>query len=217
MNTNENLKFELKVKKERIYSERIVELSKTTLFYFEKEKPKEIRFQANLVDIVYFEKYKNEKSKYKVSLTSKTNSFPQINLRSADVNALQNFKMQLEKYINDAKLKKNKKEVIMRFTREEKGGVSHFEDQYNSSNINQNKIINHHSSSNQLMNKNFQSNFKQLPKETSQKLYDSLENHQLDTKRYNQILKFAYKIFKHEDEYLTTQMILIYSPGKSTL
>jgi len=119
MNT---VQFHLRLKKERIYSERIVELGEGVLKYFKKENPTEIRFSASLLDIIVTEKYKNVKSKYKLIIYSKTNSFPPVKFKSIssnDVNPLIIFKNSLENHINYENTKNKSEGIVMRIANEE--------------------------------------------------------------------------------------------------
>jgi hypothetical protein len=158
-----NFQITLRIKKSKFYSERVVELTEKSLKYFKKENPSEIRFQANLNDIIYYEKYKNDKAKYKLVISSKSNSFPMIKFKSLskeDVNPLLVFKTQLENFINFEKIGRNKKQsIIMRVAQQENVGINNSEEQNLQKNTINDTLVNsltgHRLSSGSLVNKNF--------------------------------------------------------------
>jgi hypothetical protein len=209
--------FVLKLKKERIYSERIVELCQAELKYFKKEKPNETRFSAKLSDIIFFEKNRNNLPKYKICISSKTESFPMIKFKSlsnTDINPLLLFKNALENHINSDKTKKKKKEeIVMRINKEITNVINTEEENIKNPRLSQKLSL---MQSQKLRQTQLKSNSFILDGNIKQGiekfLPEKLEKFEIDIKKYDQVFKYDYKVFKKDDDILitTTDLHLIY-------
>jgi hypothetical protein len=209
--------FVLKLKKERIYSERIVELCEGELKYFKKEKPNETRFSAKLSDIIFFEKNRNNLPKYKICISSKTESFPMIKFKSlsnTDINPLLLFKNALENHINSDKTKKKKKEeILMRINKEITNVTNTEEETIKNPRLSQKLSF---MQSQKLRQTQIKSNSFILDGNIKQGiekfLPEKLEKFEIDIKKHDQVFKYDYKVFKKDDDILitTTDLHLIY-------
>lgn len=130
MNTN-NISYRiiLKARKNLTYADRVVIIEDGMLKYFKEDNLNEPRFKADLLDIIFYEKNKQDKKKYYIVLVSKTNSFREVRFKHADSIVLYQFKIQLEKFVNEEKLNRtNKEEIRVIINKEEKVVIKNSEE-----------------------------------------------------------------------------------------